>query len=97
MSFKNLLSEFHTLNGAQLLSLLTFILYACLLLLAVVGTINSLRHRQYQSLFLPLFIVVAGSLALVVVMHGETRFKDPLMPYIFMLASSSILSNTVQS
>lgn len=97
LSFKNLLSEFHTLNGAQLLSLLTFILYACLLLLAVVGTINSLRHRQYQSLFLPLFIVVAGSLALVVVMHGETRFKDPLMPYIFMLASSSILSNTVQS
>ena len=54
------------------------------------GLLELLQHKQYMSLFLPIFIIIIGSLALVFVMHGETRFKDSLMPYIFMLAAAFI-------
>jgi hypothetical protein len=89
LPYRNLLSEIDTLSEAQLLTLLTFVLYLLLLLAAAAGTLSAFRQRRYKSLFLPLFIVAGGTLALVLVMHGETRFKDPLMPYLFMLASYS--------
>jgi 4-amino-4-deoxy-L-arabinose transferase-like glycosyltransferase len=89
LPYKNLLSEIDTLSEAQRLTLLTFVLYLLLLLAAAAGTLSAFRQRRYKSLFLPLFIVAGGTLALVLVMHGETRFKDPLMPYLFMLASYS--------
>lgn len=89
--FHHLLSEASSMNGAQWLSLFCLLLYGLLLLLAAMGTIRLVRGRQWQQLFLPLFIVVGGSLALVLVMHGETRFKDPLMPFIFILAASNIV------
>ena len=88
LPLRSILNEIHTFSGVQLLALLTFVLYICLLVLAVIGTIKCFRMRQYQSLFLPLFIVVCGTLAIITLMHGETRFKDPLMPYLFMLASA---------
>jgi hypothetical protein len=46
-----------------------------------------ITQARYDALFLPLLIAVGGSLLLVLIMHGETRFKDPLMPFIFMLAA----------
>jgi hypothetical protein len=88
LPLRSIVSEIHSFSGAQWLALLTFLLYICLLVLAMTGIIRCFRMRQYQSLFLPLFIVVCGTLAIITIMHGETRFKDPLMPYIFMLASA---------
>ena len=86
--YRHLFNEASSLNAAQWLSLLCMVCYFCLLLIAPVGTVLQLRLNNLQKVFLPMFIVVAGSMALVVVMHGETRFKDPLMPYLFILASS---------
>lgn len=88
LPFRHLFSQLSSLNFAQWLSLLSMVCYIILLLLACINSIMLLRGREYRPIFLPLFIVVAGSLALVFVMHGETRFKDPLMPYIFILAAS---------
>lgn len=85
--FKHLLSEASTLNVAQWLSLLCLLLYVCLLLMAFTGTLQLITQARYDALFLPLLIAVGGSLLLVLIMHGETRFKDPLMPFIFMLAA----------
>ena len=56
------------------------------MLLALLGTVRLVREQRWRQLFLPLFIVVGGTLAIAVVMHGETRFKDPLMPYVFVLS-----------
>lgn len=56
------------------------------------GIVTLIHQRRFKALFLPLFIVVGGSLAIVLVMHGETRFKDPLMPFMFLLASNVINS-----
>ena len=64
------------------------IFYIVIILMAVTAAVQLLRKREYRSTFLPLFIVVAGSLALVLVSHGETRFKAPFMPFLFMLAAS---------
>lgn len=86
--YRHLFSEALSLNAAQWLSLLCMVCYFCLLLMATVGTVRQLRLNSLLKVFLPVFIVVVGSMALVVVMHGETRFKDPLMPYLFILASS---------
>ena len=86
LPYRSLLAEAASLSVAQWLSLVCWIFYLLLLVLALAGTVKLLRRRQYESLFLPLFIVVGGSLALVLVMHGETRFKDPLMPFLFILA-----------
>ena len=62
--------------------------YLIIVLMAVTATAQLLLKREYRSTFLPLFIIVAGSLALVLVSHGETRFKAPFMPFFFMLAAS---------
>jgi hypothetical protein len=88
--FKHLLSEASTLNVAQWLSLLCLLLYVCLLLMAFTGTLQLITQARYDALFLPLLIAVGGSLLLVLIMHGETRFKDPLMPFIFMLAAVGV-------
>lgn len=86
--YRHLLSEASSLSAVQWLSLVCFLFYLAILTLAVVGTFRQIRKKRYQQLFLPLFIVLGGTLALVLVMHGETRFKDPLMPFIFILAAS---------
>ena len=88
--FRHLLTEASAMTAAQWLALVSLLVYAVYLLLAVKGTIILIHQRQFNALFLPLFIVVGGSLALVLVMHGETRFKDPLMPFLFMLSAISI-------
>lgn len=88
--FKHLLSKASTLNVAQWLSLLCLLLYVCLLLMAFTATLQLITQARYDALFLPLLIAVGGSLLLVLIMHGETRFKDPLMPFIFMLAAVGV-------
>jgi hypothetical protein len=85
---RHLATEASTMSIAQWLALFSLLVYAVLLLMAIKGTVILIRQRQFKALFLPLFIVVGGSLALVLVMHGETRFKDPLMPFIILLASN---------
>lgn len=88
LPYRHLLSQIRTLSAAQWLSLVCMIMYIGLLVLACLGTISNIRRRQWHSLLLPLLIVCVGTMALIVVMHGETRFKDPLMPYVFIIAAT---------
>lgn len=88
LPIRHILTEISTLSRTQWLALVCLIFYGALLILAFIGTVRLFRQCRFMQLFLPLFILVAGSLALVLVMHGETRFKDPFMPYLFMLAAA---------
>lgn len=90
LPYRRLLSQASSFSFAQWLSFVCLLFYIVLLVLAVMGSYRMMRKRQYKQLFLPLFIVVGGSLAIVLVMHGETRFKDPFMPYIFMLSAVTV-------
>ena len=83
----SLRTQFSQLSGVQYFALFCTVLYILLLLLAIGGSIRQLRHCSL-SVFLPLFIIVMGSLALALLIHGETRFKAPFMPFIFMLAAT---------
>lgn len=74
------------------LAIITTIFYILLLLSAIIATITTLRTNLHSPLStlnitLLLFIIIAGSLALVLAVHGETRFKAPFMPFIFILAA----------
>ena len=80
--------QINSLSPIQYFALINQVFYIIIILMSVVATVQLLRKRAYRSAFLPLFIIVAGSLALVLVSHGETRFKDPFMPFFFMLAAS---------
>ena len=80
--------QINSLSSIQYFALINEILYIIIMLMAVAATAQLLLKREYRSTFLPLFIIVAGSLALVLVSHGETRFKAPFMPFFFMLAAS---------
>jgi len=80
--------QINSLSPIQYFALVNEIFYIVIILMAVTAAVQLLRKREYRSTFLPLFIVVAGSLALVLVSHGETRFKAPFMPFLFMLAAS---------
>lgn len=93
LPFRHLLSEAGSLSRAQWLALICMIAYVALLLMAIAGTVMQLRQGHWQRLLLPLCVVVGGSLLLVLVMHGETRFKDPLMPCLFMLAAIPLSAN----
>ena len=81
------------------LAIITTIFYILLLLSAIIATITTLRTNRHSPLStlnitLLLFIIIAGSLALVLAVHGETRFKAPFMPFIFILAA--LLPKTVK-
>lgn len=80
--------QINSLSPIQYFALINEIFYLIIVLMAVTATAQLLRKRDDCSLFLPLFIIVAGSLALVLVSHGETRFKTPFIPFLFMLAAS---------
>lgn len=80
-----------------------YILLLLSAIIATITTLRTNRHsplnpqRHFHSeaekqlstlnITLLLFIIIAGSLALVLAVHGETRFKAPFMPFIFILAA----------
>ena len=88
LPFRHLLSEASTLSFAQWMALFTMIFYGLLLLMAAMGIIRLTLQGEFQKLALPLFIIVGGTLILTLVMHGETRFKSPFMPWIFIMAAT---------
>lgn len=87
LPYKKILKEFKTLSPIQYLALGNFIFYIILLVLAILGSIQLIKKKEFQKAFMPIIIIVGGSVSLVLAIHGETRFKAPFMPFIFILAS----------
>ena len=90
LPYKRLLQEIGNLSYLQYIGFLNLIFYAFLLLLAVKGSYLLIKRRDYQKVFIPMMIIVGGSISLVLAVHGETRFKAPFMPFIFMMAAVAI-------
>ena len=77
-------------NLSSILGLLNMIYYA-FLLMGFGFSLHVLRsEKSYDTLFILCCIVLGGSLALVLAVHGETRFKAPFMPFIFIGAAVGI-------
>ena len=90
----NLRTQFSQLSAVQYFALFATILYLLLLLLAIAGALRLMLNGRWREAFLPVFIIVAASLALALLIHGETRFKAPFMPFLFMLAASFLSKPT---
>jgi hypothetical protein len=90
----SLRTQFSQLSAVQYFALLATILYLLLLLLALAGALRLMLNGRWREAFLPVFIIVAASLALALLIHGETRFKAPFMPFLFMLAASFLSKST---
>ena len=90
LPYKRLLQEIGKLSYLQYIGLFNLIFYVCLLILAVKGSYLLIKRHDYQKAFIPMMIIVGGSISLVLAVHGETRFKAPFMPFIFMMAAVAI-------
>ena len=90
----SLRTQFSQLSAVQYFALLATILYFLLLLLAFAGALRLMLNGRWREAFLPVFIIVAASMALALLIHGETRFKAPFMPFLFMLAASFLSKPT---
>ena len=92
-----------TVASLAIITTIFYILLLLSAIIATITTLRTNRHsplnpqRHFHSeaekqlstlnITLLLFIIIAGSLALVLAVHGETRFKAPFMPFIFILAA----------
>lgn len=90
LPYKRLLQKIGNLSYLQYIGLFNLIFYVFLLLLAVKGSYLLIKRHDYQKVFIPMMIIVGGSISLVLAVHGETRFKAPFMPFIFMMAAVAI-------
>ena len=94
LPYRTLLYNLQNLSYIQWLGLLNMIYYA-FLLMAFAFSLHVLQsEKKYDTLFILCCIVIGGSLALVLAVHGETRFKAPFMPFIFIGAAVSIYKIT---
>ena len=97
LPLRHILDEWRHLSAVQWLALLSTVFYFSLMLLAAVGVCLLIRKRKWDFLLLALLIIGGGTLATILLVQGETRFKAPYMPFIFMLASITLNSNKLES
>lgn len=91
LPYRHLLQQFTHLSTVQYLAAANLVYYLLVILLFLYGTFTSLTDKQYRKpSFIPLMIIIGGSLSIVMAVHGETRFKAPFMPFIFMIAAVGI-------
>lgn len=89
---RNMHNEIGNLSGVQYLALISFIIYVCILLLFLYSIIVSINNNAWRNTFIPLAIIIIGTASISLLIHGETRFKVPFMPFIFILASYGLTS-----
>ena len=83
VSLGTILHHFPHLSAVQWLTVVNLIIYACI----VVCALLSLFHFN-RTYVLPVGIILLGTLLLLLVGHGEARFHIPFMPFFIMLAAN---------
>lgn len=91
LPYRHIIQEFGNLTRAQYLALLCTIYYIFIILTAFFGGLYIIRKQLWIQGFLPLFIPIFGTLSLVLLVQGETRFKAPYMPFIMILSAYCIV------
>lgn len=85
--YRHLFSELNHLSAPQYLALFNMVYYYAILSLFILSIIHSYLSGNTIKFLLPLLIIVIGTLSITFLIHGETRFKDPFMPYIIIISS----------
>lgn len=84
--YRSLLTQAPQLSLYQRLCVIAMLCYYILMISAAAGAAMLLRRRNWHTLLLPALAITLVTLGTVLLVHGETRFKAPLMPYVFMMA-----------
>ena len=82
VSMQTLMDDCPDFSAVQWLTVINLIIYSCIIVCAFL----SLFYFN-KTYLLPLGIVLIGTLVLLVVGHGETRFHIPFMPFFIMLSA----------
>ncbi len=83
ISMPTLVHHFPNYSPVQWFTLLNLLYYFCLLLTAF----YSIRYYQKETYLLPICIIGIGTVVLLMVGHGESRFHVPFMPFIIILSA----------
>ena len=83
VSLPRLLNDFPHYSLAQWLALLNLLIYYLIVLFALL----SLGDYRAATHLLPITIILLGTLLLLFVGHGETRFHIPFMPFFILMAA----------
>ncbi|MCR5077264.1 MAG: glycosyltransferase family 39 protein [Prevotella sp.] len=91
LPYRHIFSEMGQLSAVQWLGIVNLVFYLLLLIGFLLSSVSMIRKREnWGQIFLPVFLTVGGSLAIVLAVHGETRFKAPFMPFIFMMVAAGL-------
>lgn len=82
VSMQTIINCFPMFSAVQWLTVVNLIIYSCIIICALL----SLFYFS-KTYLLPFSIVLIGTLVLLVVGHGETRFHIPFMPFFIMLSA----------
>jgi len=82
VSMQTLINDYPAFSAVQWLTVVNLIIYSCIIICALL----SLFYFS-KTYLLPFSIVLIGTLVLLVVGHGETRFHIPFMPFFIMLSA----------
>ena len=82
VSMQTLVNDYPAFSAVQWLTVVNLIIYGCIIICALL----SLFYFN-KTYLLPLGIVLIGTLVLLVVGHGETRFHIPFMPFFIILSA----------
>lgn len=86
LSMRTLLQKMPHFTAVQWLTVVNLLFYYTLLIAAFI----SLRFYRHSTHALSVAVVVIGTIVLMLVGHGEARFHIPFMPFIIIMAATSI-------
>ncbi len=86
--YRSVLTGWQGMSLAQRMAFACTTAYYLLVLLAIAGGTALARRKEWKALFLTAFTVVFVTLATVLMVQGETRFKAPYMPLLTILAAA---------
>ena len=93
LSMEKLADDFPHYSFVQWLTVYNLIYYYCIMVLFVLGCVVMIRRKELQKIAVPAGVVFFGTLVLLLVCHGESRFHIPFMPFIIMVAAYWIQRN----
>jgi hypothetical protein len=85
VSMPTLIESFPRFSAVQILTLYNLVYYYLLIISFTIGCFLAWKHRHIEPLILSLGVVVAGTIFISFVGHGEARFHQPFMPFIIIM------------
>lgn len=90
LSMNTLFKNFPILSAVQWLAIANLVYYYIIILLATLSTILLIRIRRIKYYIFCISSILIGTVVILLVGHGESRFHQPLMPFFIILAATYI-------